>query len=172
MFKILQTLTTLVLLVQGVAFAQKANLDQVSRVGIVDSERIFKESNMAKESQKKLQAEFGKREKLLGDEAAKIKAESANLNKKNSKLSAAEKSKKSRDLVERDRLLQVKHTEYLEDWKQRRFEERSKIAQKANGALQTVAEKKNIDLILQDFAYGSKAIDLTDDVIGVLNLNR
>lgn len=169
MLKIIQTFFVLALLAQGVAHAQKSGTEGPIRVGVIDSERIFKESTMAKESQKKLQAEFGKREKDLSDEASKIKADLANLNKKNSKLSELEKNKKIRELSERERLLQIKNAEYSEDLKQRRFEERSKVAQKANGALESVAQKRNIDLILQEFAYGSKAVDLTDDVINTLN---
>lgn len=159
----------LALLIQGVAYGQVTRVDQVSRVGIVDSERIFKESKMAKEYQKKLQEDFGKREKILIDEASKIKAESASLSSNKSKLTATDKVKKGRELAERDRQWQIKNAEFSEDLKQRRLEDRSKIAQKANAALDSVAQRKNIDLILQEFAYSSKAIDLTDDVINTLN---
>jgi outer membrane protein len=47
--------------------------DFSGRIGVVNSERIFKDSDMAKASQTKLQSEFAKREKELRDDAQKIK---------------------------------------------------------------------------------------------------
>ena len=55
--------------------------DFSSKIGVVNSERIFKESNMAKASQAKLQTDFAKREKDLRDEAQKIKSSAEKLDK-------------------------------------------------------------------------------------------
>ena len=55
--------------------------DFSGRIGVINSERIFKDSNLAKASQTKLQSEFAKREKELRDEAQKIKTAAERLDK-------------------------------------------------------------------------------------------
>ena len=129
--------------------------DFSGRIGVVNSERIFKESNMAKASQAKLQTEFAKREKELRDDAQKIKTAAEKLDKDAAVMSDAERVRKQR--------------EFTEDVNQRSFEERSKIAQKANQALKVVAEQRKLDLIVQEAAYVSPKIEVTDDVIKALN---
>ena len=65
--------------------------------------------------------------------------------------------------------MQRKQREYTEDLNQRNFEERAKIAEKANVILRQIAEQRKIDVIIQDAAYVSPKIDITDDVIKALN---
>ena len=143
--------------------------DFSGRIGVVNSERIFKESNMAKASQAKLQTEFAKREKELRDDAQKIKTAAEKLDKDAAVMPDAERVRKQRELADADRELQRKQREFTEDVNQRSFEERSKIAQKANQALKVVAEQRKLDLIVQEAAYVSPKIEVTDDVIKALN---
>ena len=143
--------------------------DFSGKIGVVNSERIFKESNMAKASQTKLQAEFAKREKELRDDAQKIKTAAEKIDKDAAVMPDADRVRKQRELADADRELQRKQREFTEDVNQRSFEERSKIAQKANQALKVVAEQRKLDLIVQEAAYVSPKIEVTDDVIKALN---
>lgn len=147
----------------------KDTKDFSSRIGVVNSEKIFKESNLAKASQSKLQAEFAKREKDLRDEAQKIKSAAEKLDKDAAVMSDSDRVRKQRELADSDRELQRKQREFTEDVNQRSFEERSKIAQKANQALKAVAEQRKLDLIVQEAAYVNPRIDVTEDVIKALN---
>ena len=146
--------------------------DFSGRIGVVNSERIFKESNMAKASQAKLQSDFSKREKDLRDDAQKIKAAAEKLDRDAAVMSDTERVRKQRELADADRELQRKQREFTEDVNQRSFEERSKIAQKANQALKVVAEQRKLDLIVQEAAYVNPRIDVTDEVIKALNSTR
>jgi outer membrane protein len=143
--------------------------DFSGRIGIVNSERLFTDSNMAKASQTKLQSEFAKREKDLRDDLQKIKTAAERLDKDAAVMSDVDRVRRQRELADADRELQRKQREFTEDANQRRFEERSKIAQKANQALKVVAEQRKLDLILQDAAYVNPKIDVTEDVIKALN---
>lgn len=149
--------------------ADDAQKDSGSRIGVVSTERIFKESALAKASQAKLQSEFAKREKDLRDEAQKIKSAAEKLDKDAAVMSDTDRVRKQRDLAESDRELQRKQREFTDDVNQRSFEERSKIAQKANQALKQVAEQHKLDLIVQEAAYVNPKIDVTDEVIKALN---
>lgn len=146
--------------------------DFSSKIGVVNSERIFKESNMAKASQAKLQSDFAKREKDLRDDAQKIKSAAEKLDREAAVMSDTDRVRKQRELADADRELQRKQREFTEDVNQRSFEERSKIAQKANQALKAVAERYKLDLIVQEAAYVSPRIDVTEDVIKSLNSSR
>ena len=147
------------------AFAQ----DSGTRVGAVNVEKVFNESNMAKQSQAKLESEFAKRQNELRTAIEKIKAAAEKLDRDGAVMSEAERSKRQRDLAEQDRELQRKQREYNEDLNQRNFEERAKVAEKANMALKQIAEQKKLDIIIQDPAYANPKSDVTDDVIKVLN---
>jgi outer membrane protein len=165
----LATLLVFVGLASTVVLAADEAKDFSGRIGVVNSERIFKESNMAKASQAKLQSEFAKREKELRDDAQKIKTAAEKLDKDAAVMPDAERVRKQRELADADRELQRKQREFTEDVNQRSFEERSKIAQKANQALKVVAEQRKLDLIVQEAAYVSPKIEVTDDVIKALN---
>ena len=168
---------TLVALVISTGFATSQAIaadekDFSSKIGVVNSERIFKESNIAKASQAKLQSDFAKREKDLRDEAQKIKSAAEKLDKDAAVMSDTDRVRKQRELADADRELQRKQREFTEDVNQRSFEERSKIAQKANQALKSVAERYKLELIVQEAAYVNPRIDVTDDVIKALNSSR
>ena len=151
--------------IAGIAQAQESG----TRIGYVSLERILSESKMAKDAQIKMQAEFGKREKEVRDGIDKIKTEAANLDKDAAILPEAERVRKQRELAEHDRELQRKQRELIEDSQRRGAEERSKIFEKANQVLKQIVEQKKLDLVVQDAAFVSPKIDITNDVIQVLN---
>jgi outer membrane protein len=143
--------------------------DDATRVGAVNVEKVFNESNLAKQSQIKLQNEFAKRQNELRDSAQKIKTAAEKLDRDAAVMSEAERVRRQRELADQDRELQRKQREYTEDLNQRNFEERGKVAEKANIALKQVAEQRKLDVIIQDPAYANPKVDVTDDVIKALN---
>ena len=150
------------------AFSQ----DVGTRVGAVNVDKVFSESNMAKQSQTRLENEFSKRQNELRVAVEKIKSTAEKLDRDAAVMSEAERSRRQRELAEQDRELQRKQREYNEDLNQRNFEERAKITEKANIALRQVAEQKKLDIILQDPAYANPKTDVTDDVIKALNSQK
>nr|WP_251369709.1 MULTISPECIES: OmpH family outer membrane protein [unclassified Polynucleobacter] len=147
------------------AFAQDAG----TRVAVVNSEKVFNESNLAKAMQTRLQNEFTKRQNDLRDSAQKIKTAAEKLDRDAAVMNEAERIRRQRELADQDRELQRKQREFTEDLNQRTFEERAKIAEKANSVLRQIAEQRKIDVIVQEAAYVSPKADVTDDVIKALN---
>ena len=147
------------------AYAQ----DTGSRVAVVNSEKVFNESNLAKAMQTRLQNEFTKRQNDLRDSAQKIKSAAEKLDRDAAVMNEAERIRRQRELADQDRELQRKQREFTEDLNQRTFEERAKIAEKANLVLRQIAEQRKIDVIVQEAAYVSPKADVTDDVIKALN---
>ena len=147
------------------AFAQDAG----TRVAVVNSEKVFNESNLAKAMQTRLQNEFTKRQNDLRDSAQKIKSAAEKLDRDAAVMNEAERVRRQRELADQDRELQRKQREFTEDLNQRTFEERAKIAEKANLVLRQIAEQRKIDVIVQEAAYVNPKADVTDDVIKALN---
>jgi outer membrane protein len=147
------------------AYAQ----DTGSRVAVVNSEKVFNESNLAKAMQTRLQNEFTKRQNDLRDSAQKIKTAAEKLDRDAAVMNEAERIRRQRELADQDRELQRKQREFTEDLNQRTFEERAKIAEKANSVLKQIAEQRKLDVIVQEAAYVSPKADITDDVIKALN---
>ena len=143
--------------------------DAGTRVAVVNSEKVFNESNLAKAMQTRLQNDFTKRQNDLRDSAQKIKSAAEKLDRDAAVMNEAERIRRQRELADQDRELQRKQREFTEDLNQRTFEERAKIAEKANAVLKQIAEQRKIDVIVQEAAYVSPKADVTDDVIKALN---
>ena len=143
--------------------------DVGARIGAVNVDKIFNESNIAKQSQAKLEKDFSKRQADIRDGAEKIRAAAEKLDRDSAVMSESDRIRRQRELADQDRELQRKQREFTEDVNQKNLEERAKIAQKANIALQQVAEQKKLDIIIQDPLYATPRIDVTDDIIKVLN---
>jgi outer membrane protein len=147
---------------------------QELKIGYVNGERIVRDSDLAKRSQARLEAEFAKREKDLNAQNVALRARADQLDKDAPTLSEAEKTRRQRELVEIDRDLQRKHREFQEDLAQRKNEELASIAERANRIIKAIGDAEHYDIILQDqlVAYVSNRVDLTRKVIDALNAGK
>lgn len=152
-----------------IALPQAIAQDAGTRVAAVSVERLLSESNMAKASQAKLEADFAKRGNEIRDSAQKIKSAAEKLDRDSAVMTEADRVRRQRELADQDRDLQRKQRAFQEDLNQRNFEDRAKIFEKANQALKQIAEQRKIDVIIQDAAYVNPKVDVTDDVIKALN---
>ncbi len=143
----------------GTAYAQEA------RIAAVNSDRILRESIPAQAAQKKLEAEFAKRDKDLQDMAQRLKALSDDLDKNGVSMSASARAQKQRDLSNLDSDFQRKQREFREDLNQRRNEELAAVLDRANKVIKQIAEQQHYDLIVQEAVYVSPRIDITDQVL-------
>ena len=155
-----------------VAAPQVLAQDAGTRVAVVNSEKVFNESNLAKAMQTRLQNEFTKRQNDLRDSAQKIQTAAEKLDRDAAVMNEAERVRRQRELADQDRELQRKQREFTEDLNQRTFEERAKIAEKANAVLRQIAEQRKLDIIVQEAAFVSPKVDITDDVIKALNSQK
>lgn len=159
-------LAAIVLLALGLGAQLHA---QDFKVGFVNTDRIFKESNTAKAAQAKLEQEFSKREKELVDQGAAIKATADKLERDGPTLSESQRAARQRQLVDQDRDFQRKRREFQEDLNARKNEELQLVLERANKVVKQVAESEKYDLVLQDAVYINPKHDITDKVLKALN---
>jgi outer membrane protein len=139
------------------------------KIGFINTERVLKDSTLAKAAQQKLEAEFSKRDKDLQDMAAKIKAANESLEKNGPVMSDADRIKAQQNLVDMNREFQRKQREFSEDLNARRNEALASVLDKANKVVRDIALKDHYDIIFQEAVYVNPRIDITDKVLKALD---
>ena len=142
---------------------------QEFKVGIVNLDRIFREANSAKTAQAKLEQEFSKREKELGDTANQLKTASEKFERESPTLAESQRAARQKQLVDQDRDFQRKRREFQEDLNARKNEELQQVIERANKVVKTIAETEKYDLVVQEAVYVNPKHDITDKVIKSLN---
>ncbi len=150
-------------LVAGAAIAQDF------RIGFVNTERIFREANLAKSAQIKLEQEFSRREKEVQGLAAALKTASEKFEREAPTLPESQRASRQRQLVDLDRDFQRKQREFQEDLNLRKNEELQQVLERANRVVKQVAEAEKYDLVIQEAVYINPKHDITDKVLSSLN---
>jgi outer membrane protein len=139
------------------------------KIGYIDTERLFRESSLSIKAQKKLEAEFSKRDQDIQKMVKQARDLQTQLEKEDMTLSAADKSRKERDLANLTTQIQRNQREFREDLNQRKQEEFNAIHERARTAILDIANKEKFDLIVENAVYASPRIDLTDRVLKALD---
>lgn len=143
--------------------------NEATKIGYVNTQRVFRDAPAAIKAQKKLDAEFSKRDQDLQRMAKQMQSLQENLEKNGVTLSESERRNKERELNDLNRDFQRKQREFREDLNLRQNEEMAAVLEKANKAIKAIAESEKYDLILQDVVWVSPKLDITDKVIKSLS---
>lgn len=135
------------------------------KVGVVDTERILRESVPAIAAEKKIEKEFSVRDQEIKKEMKQAKDLQLLLDKDAGALSEVDRRNKERELNALNVNLQRLQREFREDLSLRKNEELAVVLERANKAIQAIAESEKYDLILQEAVYRNPKIDITDKVI-------
>lgn len=160
------------LLATAVSLCAVTAVAQDFRIGFVNTDRIFRESNPAKAAQNKLEQEFSKREKELDDQANQLKTATDKLEREAPTLPESQRATRQRQLVEQDRDFQRRRREFQEDLGVRKNEELQTVIERANRVIKQVAENEKFDLIIQEAVYINPKHDITDKVLKVINAGK
>src|SRR5213078_4534489 len=130
-------LSAALLIAASPAAAQDKPQPLTGKFGFVNTERILRDAAPAVKAQKKIEAEFQKRDQELAH--------------------AAEQLKKMQDELEKNSVTMSET--------QRRNEELAQVVEQANRVIRQIAEQEKYDIIFQDAVFASPRIDITDKVI-------
>jgi outer membrane protein len=139
------------------------------RIGFINTDRIFKEANTAKQAQTKLEQEFSKREKDLEGSGNALKSAVEKFEREAPTLSESQRVSRQKQLGEQDRDFQRKRREFQEELNARKNEEFQQVLERANRVIKQVAEAEKYDLVLQEAVYINPKHDITDKVLKVIN---
>jgi outer membrane protein len=150
------------------AAAQAPAQPVMMKIGYVNTERILRDAAPAMAAQRKIEAEFQKRDQELARLADQLKKMQDDIEKNAVTMSESQRRAREREFGESNREFQRKQREFREDLNQRRNEELARVVEQANRVINQIAEQEKFDLILQDAVYRSPRIDITDKVIKAL----
>ena len=150
------------------ALLPAAHAQAENRIGFVNTARIVRDGAPAVRAQKKIEAEFAKRDQELAKIADQLKRMQDELEKDGVTMSESVRRNKERDFNDQSREFQRKQREYREDVNQRRNEELAQVIEQANRVIRQIADQEKYDVILQEAAYANPRIDITDKVIKLM----
>lgn len=139
------------------------------KIGFVNTERVFRDSQLAVKAQKKLEKEFQGREQDIQKMIKQARDLQTSLEKEALTLSEADRSKKQKDLANLSRDIQHAQREFREDLNQRKNEEFASVQERARKAIIEIAEKEKFDLILENVVYASPKVDITERILKSLD---
>jgi len=156
-------------LVMG-SMAVSAIFAEEIKIGVVNTEKILRESSFALQTQKRIDQEFIPRDEEIKQMAAEARVLQDKLEKDGVSI-VAERQNLERNLANLSRKYQRAQKQLREDLSVRQNEEYSIILERINRAIGKLAESEKFDLILQlqDSVYRSHRIDITDKVIKLLD---
>ena len=163
---IMKLAPALLLVVFGHAFAADF------RIGVVDTERILRESEPALKAEKRIEKEFAGRDQEIKKVSQQAKDIQTYLDKEGMTMPDAERRNKERELDNLNVTLQRLQREFREDLNLRKNEELVVVLGQANKAIQQIAESEKYDLVLQEAVYRNPKIDITEKVLQYLSKEK
>ncbi len=155
-------------LAPGVSAQAPAPAAGPTKVGVVNLDRILRESPVAQAAQKRIESEFSRRDQELKELATRVQRLQEALQKDAVTLPESDRRNREREIGEATRDFQRKETEFREDFERRRKEEFGGILQKADAAVRKIADAEKIDIVFQSVVYASPRVDITDRVIKMM----
>ena len=138
------------------------------RVGVVDTERILRESEQAVNAEKKIEKEFAVRDQEIKKLIKQAKELQDSLEKEGSKMSDSTRRIKERELANLNIQLQTQQRDFREDLNLRKNEELAQVLARADKAIKAIAASEEYDIILQEAVYHNPRVDITDKVLKYL----
>ncbi len=139
------------------------------RIGVVDTERILRESDQAVRAEKKIEKEFAARDQEIKKLIKQSKDLQMSLEKDGSTMSDSARRNKERELANMNLSLQTMQREFREDLNLRKNEELAVVLAHADKAIREIAESEGYDVILQEAVYRNPKVDITDKVLKYLS---
>ena len=137
----------------------------------MDVRAILSESKQAKAISEKLQKEFSAREKELMAQDKALQEKAEKFKRDSAVMAEKERTTMERDLVNAQRDLQRLQAEFNDDTNMRQQEEMQKFLEKVRTAVNSVAEKGKLDLVIHSDAapYVNDRLDITKQVVQTLD---
>lgn len=137
-----------------------------TRIGYVNIAKVIDEAPQGVAALKKLETEFGPRDKELVALQGKIRALEDELQRNGTALKDTDRRTREREILALKRELKRATQEFREDYNLRRNEELAVLQQIVRKAVTEIARQERYDLVLHEGAiYASEVVDITEKVL-------
>ena len=148
------------------AFAWSGTASAELKIGYVNAVKVIEEAPQGEAALKKLEAEFGPRDKKLVEMQARIKQMEEELGKNTLVLKEADRRALEHRLNIQRRELRRATQEFREDYNLRRNEELAALQKVVQRAIIEVARQERYDLILHEgVLFASGKTDITNQIL-------
>lgn len=159
-------LTTAVL---GFGLAATTVSAQDLRIGVVNMERILRDSQSAAQASERLNTEGQRRQEEIDALTKRFKQRLERFEQGAPDMTESERVAERRELAEMERDVARRSREARDEFNQRRNEEVLLLQSRAGRVIQQIAEKEKFDLVLYEFFYASPKVDITERVMKELD---
>lgn len=136
------------------------------KIGYVNAVRVIEEAPQGVAALKKLETEFGQRDKELVALQTRIRQGEEELQKNTPAIKESDRRTREREILTLKRELKRATQEFREDYNQRRNEELAVLQQIVRKTILEIAKQDKYDLILHEgTVYASDSIDITEKVL-------
>ena len=139
------------------------------KIGVVNMERILRDSQSAAQASERLNAEAQRRQEEVDAVTKRFKQRLERFEKDAPSMAESERVTERRELAEMERDVARRSREARDEFNQRRNEEVLLLQGRAGRVIQQIAEAEKFDLVLYEFFYASKKVDITDRVMQELD---
>ena len=139
------------------------------KIGVVNLERILRDSQSAAQASERLNAEGQRRQEEIDAVTKRFKQRLERFEKDAPSMAESERVTERRALAEMERDVARRSREARDEFNQRRNEEVLLLQGRAGRVIQQIAEAEKFDLVLYEFFYASKKVDITDRVMKELD---
>ena len=138
------------------------------KIGVINTERILREAEPAKEAARKIEQEFKARDAAIAKQEQDLRDLASRTERDAATMSEDDRNARQRDVEFRGREIERMRRQLAEDLKTRQFDEMTRIKERLDALLTKLANEQGYDLILQDGLYVGRGVDITDVVIKAL----
>lgn len=162
----------LTILVAGIGLSLPAHSAEL-KIGYVNAAKVIEEAPQGEAALKKLEAEFGPRDKRLVDMQNRIKSLEGDLAKNAAVMKESERRGKEQEILVLKRDLRRSTQEFREDYNLRRNQELASLQKIVQKAILEIAKEEKYDLILHEgTVFASSRVDITEKVLTRLGKKR
>jgi outer membrane protein len=150
-----------------------AQAEEQLRIGYVNVVKVIEQAPQGDSVLKKLEAEFGPRDKQIRALRERVKKIEEDLEKNALTQKETERAEKERELVDLRRNLKRDSQEFREDYNVRRNEELGALQKIVYQAIVQIAREEKYDLVLHEGAvYAGERVDITEKILGRLRAKK
>ncbi len=159
-----------VLLALALGFTTTAASAAEVKIGYVNAVKVIEQAPQGEAALKKLQEEFGPRDKKLVDTQQEIKKMEEDLERNALVMQESDRREKERQLLALKRDLRRATQEFREDYNMRRNEELAALQKLVQQVIVEIAKQEKYDLIIHEgTVYASSSVDITAKVLEKLS---
>lgn len=141
------------------------------QIGIVDVRQVLQKSPQVAEMQKKLQSEFGDRDKKIQAAQQQLQQDAEKLNRDGSVMAAADRNALMQKMQTEQQNVQAMRVSFQKDLYAKQNEEMQVVLNRLQGIIANIAKQKNLTLVVTKdaIAYANGSMDITNDVANVMD---